>query len=810
MVEILPCEVVDLIIDQLVDDRVTLNACSTVCRTWLARSRYHFFHDLLIHAKNCDHILTLPLPSAFSTATRRLMLSDVSVLCPGIQHFASVKSLYLTMSTAGPDVAIRLPLLFTKITSFELNQVFFNAFEDIIQLVCSLPRLEIFTSFMCPWMQELNAPPAHFHLPENLHTLNFVSLRLHVFLEWFNTLETLPQISTVRFYGVAEPHIRSVGASIKRLGNSLQHLTLDLWDDGHAEIGILSDTVDLSFNPNLLSFTLLNGWPKLLQELLLTHTKHSSLQRASLTIYEGKNNMPNLDLLNWNELDFLVTSPDTAFRLTELTIRIYAHSLVSSVTRETVESHFLPRSGAKGLVKYVPERERAFELNKTLTSPVARRSWGERISVEEAADWKTHKAICKGLQRLENDTTTTKALLEELSDQPADDVCEVDAVVERVSSKVLAYLAAALERPLTPAERNLIELEPRCMGCGRSDRLMRMEAKVKGSPSAKTLLPCNDCGMAFYCSVEHERAIASQHAEESEDGHDGSTQCEINQEIRADIRFAITSAAKPDPFTWAPQRVKPSWSPLSEMYISWLSEYGMNFVQEYECPHAAAELWMRAASDGLSMPLSILLALEVLNGKNNTEWTRKDTLMIHVIGASVQVAKYAIIFDEILHWAPAVKKLEILFCGTELSEETIDVRPCPACDSRGRTTTFQVAAKNYQDYAVELGPRYIAPDLAIGFNCSFTSDYDTVETWKKTVSFLIKKKIPSTFTTINKHEAGEQTNFLAAMGAKLYAETERNMWGSALLQPEPNRVSGFRAVNGWFGGAFLGGSGAPR
>lgn len=143
------------------------------------------------------------------------------------------------------------------------------------------------------------------------------------------------------------------------------------------------ETVNLSHCPSLLSFTLLNGWPKLLQELLSTHSKHSSLQRAVLTIYEGKDDIPNLDLLNWFELDYLVTSPETAFRLTELTIRVYAHSLISTVTRETVESQFLPRSGAKGLVKFVPERQRALERRKTLTSPIDRRSWGEQIVAEE-------------------------------------------------------------------------------------------------------------------------------------------------------------------------------------------------------------------------------------------------------------------------------------------------------------------------------------------------------------------------------------------------------------------------------------------
>ena len=116
---------------------------------------------------------------------------------------------------------------------------------------------------------------------------------------------------------------------------------------------------------------------------MLTHTKHTSLRRAALTIYEGKDDIPNLDLLNWFELDHLVTSPETAFRLTELTIRVYAHSLISTVTRETVESCFLPRSGARGLVKFVPERQRALNQRMALTGPVARRSWGEQIAAEQ-------------------------------------------------------------------------------------------------------------------------------------------------------------------------------------------------------------------------------------------------------------------------------------------------------------------------------------------------------------------------------------------------------------------------------------------
>ncbi|KAG6839544.1 hypothetical protein C0991_001714, partial [Blastosporella zonata] len=382
--EILPRELVDLIIDQLAGDRASLHTCSIVCRSWMARSRYYLFSDILLRGSNCNNILDLPSPSAFSAAARRLMLAEKNILPPGIEHFTSVKSFYLTLSNANFEMVIGIPLLFSKITTFELNQVVFAAFDDVVQLVCSLPRLETFTLFMCPWIQERDAPPAHLCLPGHLRTLNILSPRFHVFLDWCNALDTLPPISSVRFYRISETHIHSIGAIIKRLGSSLQHLTLDLWDEGDADLELLPDVVDLGHNPNLLSFTLLNGWPKLLQELLRTHI-HSSLQRASLTIYEGKGNIPNLFLLNWAELDYLVTSPGTAFRLTELTICICLHQMISNVTREIVETHFLPRSGAKGLVKFVPRRERTpnSELGKMLASPITRRSWSEHILDEE-------------------------------------------------------------------------------------------------------------------------------------------------------------------------------------------------------------------------------------------------------------------------------------------------------------------------------------------------------------------------------------------------------------------------------------------
>ncbi|KAG6828472.1 hypothetical protein H0H92_007838 [Tricholoma furcatifolium] len=393
----LPDELIDLIIDLLANNEDDLQTCSLVCRSWLTRSRYYLFSDIVLNGKNSGYILDLPQPSAFAVNARRLLLTEQHHFPSSLRHFASVTNLYIHNSTLVGVMTPSIPL--SQIISLELNTVIFEAFADIIRILCALPCLEMFTQYMCLWTSERGIIPAGLQLPERLHTLNYVSMNSDLFFGWFGTLNTLPPISTARIYGVAESNMRSVGTAIKRLGSSIQHLTLDLWDHGHAGLSVslsrsllqltiklstdlLIDSIDLSHNPSLLSFTLLNAWPKLLRELLHTHAPCSSLQHVSLSIYEGKANMPNLDLLDWSQLDRLASGPETSFRLTDITIRIYAHLLISKVTQEMVTDRFMPLSGSRGLVKYVSERERILNLNKRLTGPISRRSWAEQISTE--------------------------------------------------------------------------------------------------------------------------------------------------------------------------------------------------------------------------------------------------------------------------------------------------------------------------------------------------------------------------------------------------------------------------------------------
>ena len=172
-----------------------------------------------------------------------------------------------------------------------------------------------------------------------------------------------------------------------------------------------------------------------------------------------------------------------------------------------------------------------------------------------------------------------------------------------------------------------------CLHSGRTDRISRIETKGGTSDTliAGPLRACPGCRMCFFCCDGHWSAVRNRHtAIPSEDGHDGLTQCQLNQEIREDIRLANIITGAPTPtgqFQWAPERVKSAWSSLK--HLTWQSDFDPEVRSAFQLPSDAnVGPYVRAASDGLSMPMTILWALENLN--EDQTWTQRKILNIHV------------------------------------------------------------------------------------------------------------------------------------------------------------------------------------
>ncbi|KAF8055228.1 hypothetical protein FPV67DRAFT_872407 [Lyophyllum atratum] len=288
----------------------------------------------------------------------------------------------------------------------------------------------------------------------------------------------------------------------------------------------------------------------------------------------------------------------------------------------------------------------------------------------QKADWKNgHKDLCNAFRAVENDRFIKAAVSGVLSDEPFSDLSRLNAIIETLVKNQARYMVLALERSLTISEQNLIGWEPRCMGCGRTDRDIRTEAATTGSGSTPpTLKACQACKLAFYCCTRHWDAVQHKHAgEPCEDGHDGLTQCQMNQELRLDEGFATTQTEAQALSRWAPARVLPRWMPLGA--TNWEAEYSSWLTLEFRLLGKAVAPFLQAASDALSMPMTILNALEILNPDD--AWTRKETLTIHILGAYDPEFQKANVFEEILHRLPEVKKLKVVLCGPEL-ENIID------------------------------------------------------------------------------------------------------------------------------------------
>lgn len=143
-----------------------------------------------------------------------------------------------------------------------------------------------------------------------------------------------------------------------------------------------------------------------------------------------------------------------------------------------------------------------------------------------------------------------------------------------------------------------------------------------------------------------------------------------------DIGFSeamvVTSAS--GQFMWAPERVKAPWAPVDG--LTWDGEFAEHLRSSVGIPaNLPIAPWIRAASDNLTIPMTILYALEKLN--DTDAWTKKPTLTIHVgsclasiflllperdyqiIGAATMEMAASMVFEEILHRLPEVKTLKV-------------------------------------------------------------------------------------------------------------------------------------------------------
>ncbi|PPQ68247.1 hypothetical protein CVT25_005316 [Psilocybe cyanescens] len=414
------------------------------------------------------------------------------------------------------------------------------------------------------------------------------------------------------------------------------------------------------------------------------------------------------------------------------------------------------------------------------------------------ANWPKHKGLCKALKAVETkDANTLFAqymfIDEDEETYVATNVDQLNKCLDNAVQIKMKALERELERSLRIEERNLIGWEPRCLACGRSDAIFRIEASVrKREPQSPGLKPCSDCLFSSYCSEEHWEAVKSKHQQvPCRDGRDNLSQCDMNKLYVEDIRFALLmSGANAGDFKWTPERTMREWKSLQG--VGW-NDFASDVEESFGGlpgirPMMGAVL--RGITEGLSMPLTILWALENLN--SDDAWTKKETLNIHILGAAQKEILNADLFEEILHRLPLVKNLTLTLVGPDLSTIT----------GPTQTSNIMETCPTYHEYIFNHGSSFVKPDLAVAFNSGCSQE--CTDSWQETLIALTKHRIPVVFTAFNEEEAEAEAKIFRAAGATLHPQLgpRINPWGSQLARAEPNKVTGFYAVNGWLAGGF--------
>ncbi|KAJ7625594.1 hypothetical protein FB45DRAFT_1060267 [Roridomyces roridus] len=233
----LPPELVELIFDHFhpFEDRQTLQACSLVCKSWLAASRVPLFADISLHQDNIasfchvaqssrlvpiqtcirrltlEYIEDLPRPASVCTNFEaRDSLEDLQRLGP----FPGVKILRLEMSGTVLDRhAVVLGMICPNLSTLDIDAVNSGALSAVLRAVAAFPSADTLR------LRRLLLPtkPRRGAVPDT------------VFFRGVLALDALPKFSSLCAWN-AWPHARSaLGDYLRRAGTHIQHICLDAY-----------------------------------------------------------------------------------------------------------------------------------------------------------------------------------------------------------------------------------------------------------------------------------------------------------------------------------------------------------------------------------------------------------------------------------------------------------------------------------------------------------------------------------------------------------------------------------------------------
>jgi hypothetical protein len=159
-------ETVDLIIDHLHDDKLSLQACSMTCKRWLPSSRYHLFSEIYLSPFNVNKFRQLleTTPCSIASIVRRLTLSEFNgYICwhDGIDITAANEDLRSVSACLRAVTFLRVvhsegldPDILSgwnSVRELEMVNLSVSSMDDVFRLVHDIPELQTLSMENVNW-----------------------------------------------------------------------------------------------------------------------------------------------------------------------------------------------------------------------------------------------------------------------------------------------------------------------------------------------------------------------------------------------------------------------------------------------------------------------------------------------------------------------------------------------------------------------------------------------------------------------------------------------------------------------------------
>jgi splicing suppressor protein 51 len=187
--------------------------------------------------------------------------------------------------------------------------------------------------------------------------------------------------------------------------------------------------------------------------------------------------------------------------------------------------------------------------------------------------------------------------------------------------------------------------------------------------------------------------------------------------------------------------------------------------------------FLKAATDKIGMMVTILAGLEAVF----PDLKDKETLTLHIIGATAKELDALMLFEELLHVLPSLKSIHTSFIGLELpspeDNEALASLPldcCEPCIALNRKRSMTMYKGSYIEF-MRAHRIFRAPDIAVLFHTGHSQE--SISDWLPTIRYLgTQASHASVFTCFNKMEMTEEIEGLKGAGARFLVDGEENKW----------------------------------